>query len=210
MQRQTPFMLNLENKKGVIVGGGDVAARKFETLAEAGADITIISPDLHPALQTQRDHFNYQDRSFQKGDTQGAFVVVAATDNQGINHAVYQDARDHVPLINVVDQPELCTFTFPSVVQQGSLTIAISTSGVSPALSKKIRLQLEEMYGPEYEAFLEKLSLWRREIIRQVDDPEIRRKLFQAIVQDEVIEDFRHGDSSLLEEKIRDVLKGAP
>ncbi len=206
MTQLTPLMIDLKDKKCIIVGGGEVAARKYKTLKEAGALITVISPQLHSDLQSGLNHFTYMNRLFQKGDTRGAFIVVAATDDKSANLKVYEDAISHVPLINVVDQPELCTFTFPSVLRRGFLHIAVSTSGVSPAMSKKIRHQLEEIYGPEYETFLERLSTLRQEIIENIKHSDIRKFLFQELISDVVIEEFKKGNDSLLEQRIHSIL----
>lgn len=213
----TPLMVNLKDKKCVLIGGGSVAARKAKTLVTAGAFVTVISPALHYELNTlicetneprhvATGRVSYHRRAFQPGDTAGAFLVVAATNNKEVNRLVYDEAKNHAALINVVDQPELCSFTFPAVIERGPLQIAISTSGTSPALAKKIRQQLEQTFGPEYEPYLQRMADLRKEILHKVNDPDKRKQLFNQIIEANLQSLYKAGDCQQVEQRIRDLL----
>jgi precorrin-2 dehydrogenase / sirohydrochlorin ferrochelatase len=147
-----PVFLNIRRKKCVVVGGGEVAFRKVRMLLDSGANVTVISPVLHPDLFELADKKSIQviRRSFKLGDLKGAFIVIAATDTKQINRKVAEEAGRVGALVNVVDNPEPSDFIVPSLLRRGDLTITISTGGMSPALAKKIRMRLEESFGEEY------------------------------------------------------------
>lgn len=146
-------LVGLEDKRTIIIGGGDVAARKAQALMDAGASITAISPYFCPrfrALCEQTDRIKLLERSYKPGDLEGAFLVVAATDDLEVNQAVWEEARTDNCLVNVVDDPSRCNFIVPAVVERGVLKIAITTGGASPALARRLREQLEREIEPEY------------------------------------------------------------
>jgi siroheme synthase-like protein len=156
MKRKTrvyfPVFLNIQRKKCVVVGGGQVAFRKVRMLLDCGANVTVISPVLHPDLTELANRKSIQviRRSFKLGDLKGAFIVIAATDTKETNRKVAQEAGRVGALVNVVDDPKPSDFIVPSLLRRGDLTITISTGGMSPALAKKIRTRLEESFGEEY------------------------------------------------------------
>lgn len=147
-----PIFLNVEGKKCVVVGGGQVAWRKVRVLLEHGADVEVISPDLCPELAklVQGREIHALTREYQAGDLKNAFVTIAATDNSDINQRVVTEARRSAVLVNVVDDAENSDFIVPSYLRRGELTIAVSTGGRSPALARKIRSRLEKELGDEY------------------------------------------------------------
>ena len=147
-----PAFLNIERKKCVVVGGGKVAFRKVRMLLDCGANVTVISPVLHPDLSELADKKSIQviRRSFKLGDLKGTFIVIAATDAKETNRKVAKEAGRVGALVNVVDDPEPSDFIVPSILRRGDLTITISTGGMSPALARKIRTKLEESFGEEY------------------------------------------------------------
>ena len=144
-----PVFLNLKGKRTVVIGGGKVAERKILTLLKADADITVVSPEITKKIEGEKlkGGIKHVCRQYRKSDLKNAFLVIAATDSQIMNEQVSKDAPC---LLNVVDTPHLCNFIVPSVMKRGPLTIAISTSGISPALLKLIRKELEKMYGLEF------------------------------------------------------------
>ena len=162
-----PVYLDLRDRPCVVIGGGTVAERKALTLLEAGAEVTIISPALTPKLRELSDagKITYLQKQYEEKDLSGEFLVIAATPSPEVNTLVATTCRKKHMLVNVAVPPEANSFIVPSVVERGDLLIAISTSGTSPALAKKIRQDIEQRYGAEYELFLEKLSAMRTRVI---------------------------------------------
>jgi len=147
-----PIFLNLQGKKCVVVGGGEVAFRKVERLLESGADVTVVSPTFDPRLAqlAKRKTIHPIQRNYRSGDLKGAAIVIAATDIKGTNHKVAEEARKVKALVNVVDDPEPSDFIVPSFFRKGDLTVAVSTGGQSPALARKVRTRLEKTLGEDY------------------------------------------------------------
>jgi precorrin-2 dehydrogenase/sirohydrochlorin ferrochelatase len=164
-----PAFLNIRGKKCVVVGGGQVALRKVQGLLDAGADIRVISPDLCPELNrlAEAGEIAAEKKLFQPGDLEGALIVVAATHNNDINLEVAREAREKGILVNLVDDPANSSFIVPSCLRRGDVTIAVSTSGRSPALARKIRTRLEKDWGDEYAALALLIEEVRREIRSQ-------------------------------------------
>ncbi|MEW6002976.1 MAG: bifunctional precorrin-2 dehydrogenase/sirohydrochlorin ferrochelatase, partial [Nitrospirota bacterium] len=133
-----------------------MAERRIFSLIKAGADITVISPEITKGIEREKlkGKLKHIPRHYKKGDLKKVFLVISATDSLTINKEVSRDAPS---LLNVVDSPDLCNFIVPSVFKRGPLTIAISTSGVSPALSRSIRRELERLYGTEFTRYLKSL-----------------------------------------------------
>ena len=144
-----PAYLNIQNRKCLVVGGGTVAERKVVSLLLSGGDVTFISPDATDLLVFLATHgkISWYKRQLQSGDTCGYFLVSAATDSTAINTAAFREAHEvnKIRLVNVVDVIPQCTFAAASVVTDGELMVSISTSGKSPATSRRIREYLEEM-----------------------------------------------------------------
>ena len=147
-----PLFLNVKGRKCVVAGGGEVALRKVEILLGYGAEVKVISPCVCPELAELCGKNNIQiiARKYQAGDLEGAFVAIAATDDNEINQLVVCEARERSVLINVVDDAEKSDFIVPSYLRRGDIAIAVSTGGKSPALARKLRLRLESEFGDEY------------------------------------------------------------
>ncbi len=147
-----PIFLNLQGKKCVVVGGGRVALRKVKTLLESGADITVISPKPHAEISRFFKNRTIQlvRRSYKPGNLRGAVLSIAATHVREINYKVAEESKRNGIPVNVVDDLELSDFIIPSSFRRGNLSVAVSTSGMSPALAKKLRAKLEKKIGMEY------------------------------------------------------------
>jgi precorrin-2 dehydrogenase/sirohydrochlorin ferrochelatase len=199
-----PAYLDLRKRPCLVIGGGAVAERKTLSLIEAGADITVISPTLTPKLHalSASGAITHLTKNFEEKDVAGAFLVIAATDSPAVNSRAALVCGKKQVLVNVAVPPEQGSFIVPSVVERGELLIAVSTSGASPALSKKIRRELEEKYGPEYGLFLGKLSVMRTRILEEVPDEHSRKKVFQAIVDSDVLDLLRQGNTHEAEQRI--------
>jgi len=136
----------------------------------------------------------------------GSILVIGATGDQQVNREVARDAhRENIP-VNVIDNPDLCTFLVPAVVKRGSLTISISTEGKSPALAAQIRKELEPDYGKEYKVFLDYLGKVRNRVINEVSDPERRREILVEMSDPSLVKLVKGDDLSLLEKKFEEVL----
>lgn len=202
-----PVYLDLRERPCVIIGGGGVAERKTLSLLEAGADVTIISPALTSKLHelSESGKITHLQKTFDEKDLSGEFLVIAATDSPEENIRVAQACKKKHVLVNAASPPEESSFIVPSVVERGDLLIAISTSGASPALSRKIRRELEEKYGPEYELFLGELSAVRKRVLEEIPDEDRRRKIFQAIVDSDVLELFKQGKTHEAERRMIEI-----
>lgn len=204
-----PVYLDLRERPCVIIGGGQVAERKALSLLEAGAQVTVISPTLSTKLQelSQSGKITHLSETFNEKNLAGAHLVIAATDSLEVNAGVGRICRKKHILVNVVAPPDESTFIVPSVLERGELLIAVSTSGVSPALSKKIRGELEEQYGPEYGVFLGKMSMFRTRLMDEVKDEAKRRQILQALADSDVISLLKEGKTNEADYRIEEIAR---
>jgi precorrin-2 dehydrogenase / sirohydrochlorin ferrochelatase len=176
MAEYYPVYLNLAGKRCVILGGGTVAQGKIAALRQAGAHITVISPDVTSGIQraAQRGDVEWIARKYESGDLEGAFIAVAATNVWHVNREIYEEAERRGVLLNVVDDPDLCTFIAPSIVKRDPITLAISTGGASPALARKLREALAQDPNLEWADLAEVLARARKVVKEQriVIDPD--------------------------------------
>ena len=144
------MFVKLAGRNCVVIGGGDVAESKAQSLLQAGAKVTVISPDLTSRLAHKQrcGAITWCARTFERCDLDGAFLAIAATSDDAVNELVYSECEGRGILCNVVDQPPRCHFYFPALVQRGDLQIAISTAGKSPSLAQRLRKELEKQFGP--------------------------------------------------------------
>ena len=204
MNTYYPVYIQLHEQPCVVIGGGKIAEGKVDGLLAAEAQVTVISPDLTPHLHDLVDQrkITFLARTYQPGDLTGAFLVICATDQAGINHQVWQEATANHQLVNVVDDTPRCNFIAPSILRQGDLTIAISTSGRAPALAVRLKERLQREIGPEYERFLELAGELREPLARQVPDFETRKALWYELVDSEILDVLAAGD----EAKAREII----
>jgi precorrin-2 dehydrogenase / sirohydrochlorin ferrochelatase len=144
----------------VVVGGGGVAARKARKLLQAGADVVVISPEVRPELASM-DVEIYR-RPYRYGDLEGSNLAFTATDSREVNAAVAKEARERGVPINVADHPSEGDFAVPSTLRRGQLQVAVSTGGASPTLARRIRRDLEEVFGPDWAGIVEEFDSLRR------------------------------------------------
>jgi precorrin-2 dehydrogenase/sirohydrochlorin ferrochelatase len=205
-----PILVDLEGKKALIVGGGRVAERKAETLLEYGASIDLVSKELTYALEllVEGRRITYLGPEFKEAFLDSVFIVVSATNDKQLNRKVSLSARRKGLLVNAVDQPQDCNFIVPSIVKRGDLLIAVSTSGKSPALSKKIRKDLENQFGEEYRAFLLLMGRLRDRILSRGLPQEENSRIFHQIVDSPLLkalsEDSREDVRAILQEILPD------
>ena len=140
-----PVFLNLTGRRCVIIGGGQIAEGKISKLLDSGAKIIVISPDATQGIRgfAERGQIEFDLRKYQEGDLQGAFLVIAATNDRVVNQEIFEEAEKQGILLNAVDDMPRCSFIAPSIVEKGPVTVAISTGGASPALARKLRENME-------------------------------------------------------------------
>ena len=155
------MFLDLDGKRCVVVGGGGVANRKARKLLQARAEVVVVSPEVEPELESMAAEV-YK-RPYSEGDLEGAFLAFATTDRREVNAAVAREGRERGVPVNVADRPTEGDFALPSTLRRGRLQVAVSTGGASPTLARRIRLELEEAFGPEWAGIIEELSRARRE-----------------------------------------------
>ncbi len=165
-----PIFLNLDGKRCVVVGGGEVADRKARKLLQAKAKVVVISPEVKPELASMAAEVRR--RPYREGDLEGAFLVFAATDRRDVNAAVAREARARGVPVNVADNPTEGDFALPSTLRRGRLQVAVSTGGASPTLARRIRRELEDAFGFEWAGVVEELSRARRDGRKAEDELE--------------------------------------
>jgi precorrin-2 dehydrogenase/sirohydrochlorin ferrochelatase len=197
--------LALEGRAAVVIGGGEVAARKVQDLLAAKANVTVIAPHLCEGIVALADEKRIvaHGRPYRTGDLAGAFVAIAATDDEDLNARISGDAAAMNVPVNVVDRPALCTFTVPATVRRGALTLAISTEGRCPALAGILREELEERYGPEYSELVILFGELRKKMIELGWDGRRIRETLAGIYRDGAIQRIAAGDRRLLDEFLR-------
>ncbi len=174
-----PLFLKLENKPCLVIGGGKIAERKTASLLEAGASITLISPNVTDQLanQVKNKEMKYINRLYKSGDGQGYFLIIAATNSRECNKQVYEEANQQNSLINCVDDPDFCNFYVPALVKRGNLKIAISTEGKLPMLSGKIRKFLNSLFPEDMGEKLDELGQQRIDLISEAGDDEDKKMI---------------------------------
>lgn len=185
-----PAFLDLRDKECVVVGGGRIAERKVLSLISSGATVKIISPTLTNNLKKYKKKgiIKHIERKYKKGDLKNAFLVIIATSDSELNKKIASEANY---LVNVVDMPHLSNFIVPSVMKNGPLKIAISTSGSSPAMAKTIRKELQELYNKDFGKFLNFLKSLRQDLLKKISDKKKRENLFKKFATDEIIKTLR-------------------
>ncbi len=188
-----PIHIDIRGKLAVIIGGGAVAERKCLSLLDAGAMVRVISPELVPGMKelASECRIDYKARKYREGDLGNALLVFAATDSHEVNMAVAAEATTLGIPANIADSPEISTFVSPAVIVRGDLMITVSTGGKSPALSRKIRQDLEVCFGEEYVPALQLLGAIREKLLTDKRSGKYNKKLFDALVARDVPELFK-------------------
>jgi siroheme synthase-like protein len=155
-----PVNLIVAGRRCVVVGAGRIAARKIDGLLDAGADVHVVAPRLGDQVRAWRDagRITADERAFEAGDLDGAWLATAATDDPSVNNAVFEAGEKARVWVNAADDPDNCSFTLVSVVRRGDLVVTVGTGGRSPALATWLKRRLATELGPEYETLVELLS----------------------------------------------------
>jgi precorrin-2 dehydrogenase/sirohydrochlorin ferrochelatase len=184
---QTPFYiacLRLKGRRCLVVGGGEVGLEKVEGLLACDADVTLVAPEARPELQAlaSEGSIEWRRRDYQSADLDGSLIAIAATDDTDINIRVFDDAEARAMLVNVVDVPPLCNFILPAIVRTGPLAVAISTAGASPALAKRMKREISELFGEPYAqlaVLLNDARGWAKGTLPTYQD---RKEFFESVV----------------------------
>lgn len=205
-----PICLDLEAKRCVVVGGGRVAERKVQGLLSCAALVSVISPELTAELKVQYagGRIEWFAREYQQGDLAHAFLVIAATDDEETQKLVYEEATANNLLLNVADVPQRCNFILPATARQGDLAISVSTAGKSPALARKIRMELEKRYGPEYRVLVDILGAIRPEILDSGLPQTENERLFKKLLHADLAEWIKNKNRDKIEKHFLAVLEG--
>jgi siroheme synthase-like protein len=208
----TPFYiacLRLKDRRCVVVGGGDVGLEKVEGLLACDGDVTLVAPEAHPELVqlALEGSIQWERRAYETGDLKGALIAIAATADTDVNIRVFEDAEARAMLVNVVDVPPLCNFILPAIVRTGPLAVAISTAGASPALAKRMKREIADLFGEAYANLaivLNDARGWAKSTLPTYQD---RKEFFESIVNGEPdpIELLRAGDV----QAVRDLIAAA-
>ncbi|WP_026910015.1 precorrin-2 dehydrogenase/sirohydrochlorin ferrochelatase family protein [Patulibacter minatonensis] len=186
----TPFYiacLKLRNRKCLVIGGGELGLEKTEGLLACDGDVIVISPEVLPEVEALavEGSITWLKRDYEQGDLEGKFLVIACTDSTETNIRIYDDAEERAMLANIVDVPPLCNFILPAIVRTGPLAIAISTAGASPALAKRMKDEVSELFGEEYArmaVLLNEVRGWAKGTLPTYQD---RKAFFEGIVRGE-------------------------
>src|SRR5688572_13539470 len=172
-----PIFVKLEGRPILLVGAGPVAESKIAALLSAGAAVTVVAPTATRGIQklAEDGKIFWHQRVFDSRDLDGMTLVVAAVPKE-IAGLIYEEAQVRGVLVNSVDDPDNCDFYYPSVVTRGDFQIAISTAGHSPALAQRIRIELEQQFGPEYADWVQQLGAARTDLFATEMDPEVRKQ----------------------------------
>jgi len=203
-----PVLLDLRGRRAVVVGGGSVAETKVGPLVDAGAAVVVVAPALTPglALRVREGAVTHLAREYAAGDLAGAYLVIAATDDPDVNHAVHAEGEARGLLVNVVDDPPYCSFILPSVLRRGDLVVAVSTSGNAPALAVRIRERIERELGNEYARFLAIAGTLRKPLAAKYPDFQVRKRLWYRLVDSDVLALLRAGDEPRALERIAEIM----
>lgn len=201
--------IRLTGRRAVVTGGGPIALEKVEGLLACDALVTLIAPQAHTELVrlALEGSIRWHQRGYERGDLEGALIAIAATSDVRLNVRVFEDAQERAMLVNVVDVPPLCSFIVPAIARTGPLAIAISTSGSSPALAKRIKREVAERFGEPYATLavlLNDVRGWAKSTLPTYQD---RKRFFEAIVggEPDPIQLLREGNV----EAVRDLISAA-
>ena len=190
-----PIYIDIEDRNVVIIGGGNVCARKAETMMKYGARVTVVSPEFTEEIESwARDGaLAIERKAYDASDLDGANIVIASTDHQSVNEQIAADCRARRIPVNVVDVTPLCEFIVPAIIEKGSIQIAVSTGGKSPALARTLKEDLQRSIGPEYAEVNDALGSLREAAKAVLPTDVDRKRFFDGIIADGILDLLRDG-----------------
>ncbi len=185
-----PIFMNIRGQRCLVVGGGEIAARKAALLQEAGAIIAVVSPALSSSLarQVEQGSVSHREGAFEASDLDGVNLVIAATDDEAVNRQVSELARARQLPVNVVDNPELCSFIVPSIIDRSPVQIAVSTGGASPVLARLLRTRLESVIPSTYGRLASMVDGFRDKVKARFSDVNARRNFWEQVLEGKIAE----------------------
>jgi uroporphyrin-III C-methyltransferase / precorrin-2 dehydrogenase / sirohydrochlorin ferrochelatase len=203
-----PIFFKINNRHCVVIGGGDVAMRKVTMLLKADADVTVISTEicheLHELVTTKK--IKYVKASFEKNQLDGSCLVIAATDDAIVNEAVSTAAKAQNIPVNVVDAPDLCTFTMGSIIDRSPVVIAVSSEGNAPVLARYIRTKIETMLPAGYGRIAAIAGEFREQVKEKFATTQLRRRFWEGVLQGPMVERVLAGQEQAARELLQDIL----
>ena len=206
-----PIFFNINNRHCVVIGGGDVAMRKVSMLLKASAAITLYSPDICHELQdlVNAKKITYKAEKFEENQLQGACMVIAATDDEVVNVAVSLAAKAQNIPVNVVDAPDLCTFTMGSIIDRSPVVIAISSEGNAPVLARYIRAKIETMLPATYGRIADIAGEFRDAVKAKFATTQARRIFWEGVLQGSFVERVLSGQEQTAREILGELIENA-
>ena len=184
-----PLLISLSDKRCIIIGGGAMATRRMRSLLNEKAQVTIVSPEVTPAIEdaTKTSQVTWIQDRYNETHIDGAFLVIAATNNSDVNRGIMRDAKRHGILCNDAGEAEEGDVIFPGFIQKGDLLISVSTHGASPSIAKDILHQIDAFYGDEYGTLMTILRDVRNEIKLKIPDPVERKNALNRLAKEDVL-----------------------
>ena len=207
-----PAILDIAGRTAVVVGAGKVGEGKIQGLLNADAKVKVVSLTATDRVRdwAREGLIELEERAYERSDLDGAFLVIAATEDNDTNVRVFGDAEARQMLCNVVDVTHLCNFILPSIVRHGDLAIAVSTGGASPAMARRIRIAVGQCYGDEYAVAMQLLGTLREELKAMYPSPDERKVLFERIVYSDLMDMVRAGDADGIETWVQRCIDEGP
>jgi uroporphyrin-III C-methyltransferase/precorrin-2 dehydrogenase/sirohydrochlorin ferrochelatase len=202
-----PIFADVRNKLCLVVGGGEVGKRKAGVLLEAGARVRMVAPEIEPALAEQPGVEAIVSR-FEVQHLEGVMLVIAATNQRSVNQQVSELARKRNIPVNVVDDPELCSFIMPAILDRSPLMVAFSSGGASPVLTRIMRGKLETMIPQNYSQLAGFAERYREQVKLRVTNPAKRRIFWENVLEGVIAEKVLSGDEGSAETMLLQMLKG--
>jgi len=190
-----PIYLDIENRAVAIIGGGNVCARKAETMMKYGARVTVVAPEFTEEIEgwAREGCLTLRRKMYDHSDLDGANIVIASTDVQSVNEQIAADCRARRIPVNVVDVTPLCEFIVPAIIESGGIQIAVSTGGKSPAVARTLKEDLQRLIGPEYSEVNELLGSLREGAKSVLPTDVDRKRFFDGIIARGVLQMLRDG-----------------
>ena len=206
-----PIYIDIEDRSVVIIGGGNVCARKAETMMKYGARVTVVSPEFTDEIEqwAREEKLALKRKHYDEADVDGANMVIASTDNQTVNEKIAAECRRRRIPVNVVDVTPLCEFIVPAIIETGSVQIAVSTGGKSPALARTLKEDLQRMIGPEYAEVNDVLGTLREGAKAVLPTDHDRKRFFDGIIARGILDMLREGRRAEAYENIRQACEEA-
>ena len=203
-----PVFVKLTDQDCLVIGAGEIAARKIDLLARAGAKITVIANQIshHVASLEASCRLTILQKAFDPADVRGFRLVISATDNKETNFVVAKAAEEQNILVNVVDSPALCSFIFPAIIDRSPIVAAVSSGGAAPVLARLLRARIETIIPPAYGQLAHLAESYRDDVKKQIKEPAQRRIFWENIFQGSVAELVFSGNEKDAEQKLQQTL----